>query len=623
MATPQENLARFQEIANRGLQDRLDPDKRARFDEAARRGLLTLPQEERSAGEFAKGVIDQVGQGLTFNLSDELGAGIAAAVAAAQDERPFMEAIGPIFTDIVGSVREEQSQFARENPGTALAANIVGGLATGGVGAGRVAARNAAREALEGTARTSARREIGQQAGLGAAEGLVAGAAGEENIEDAVTSGLVGAAVGGGLGGGIGAGVRGLRNRAANRAAIREGLESGSTSGELVGKRLDDSGRIRNVPEEKEAVNQGVDPGMVRLIATATPATRKAMREMTRVSQTAQTDRLARAMNRPSDVIGDSITNRLRVVESARRRAGRDLEDAVSNLQGRPGVLRVEGESGSPLFQGAIQRFEDELEKLGATINREGRYSVDLKGSRIDDIGPAERIINRIVRNLSSGGNDALAAHNAKQYIDELVDFAKQGEGLAGNTERIVKQLRRDLNEVLIENFPAYADANQRYYQARGAINQIRDAAGSRIDISGDNSSMALGTLTRDFTNNNRGRQRTINALSSLDEAARRYREFDDDILSLAEFAIELDDLFGRQDRTSFGGEIVRSAGKAIRGNMSDVAAEAGEAALRAIRGQNQENAYRALFQLLRDQQKEAGTGLAVRAASELTEARR
>jgi len=35
-----ENLAKFQEIANRGLQDKLDPDKRARFDEALRRGLI-------------------------------------------------------------------------------------------------------------------------------------------------------------------------------------------------------------------------------------------------------------------------------------------------------------------------------------------------------------------------------------------------------------------------------------------------------------------------------------------------------------------------------------------------------------------------------------------------------
>ena len=47
MATPQENIAKFQEIANRGLQDRLDPDKRARFDEAVNRGIIQLPSQHK------------------------------------------------------------------------------------------------------------------------------------------------------------------------------------------------------------------------------------------------------------------------------------------------------------------------------------------------------------------------------------------------------------------------------------------------------------------------------------------------------------------------------------------------------------------------------------------------
>ena len=46
MATAQENLARFQEIANRGLQDKLDLDKRARFDEAVKRGLVKSAEKK-------------------------------------------------------------------------------------------------------------------------------------------------------------------------------------------------------------------------------------------------------------------------------------------------------------------------------------------------------------------------------------------------------------------------------------------------------------------------------------------------------------------------------------------------------------------------------------------------
>ena len=52
MATPQENLARFQEIANRGLQDNLDPEKRSRFDEALRRNLITAQPQGNIAAQF-------------------------------------------------------------------------------------------------------------------------------------------------------------------------------------------------------------------------------------------------------------------------------------------------------------------------------------------------------------------------------------------------------------------------------------------------------------------------------------------------------------------------------------------------------------------------------------------
>ena len=47
MPTPQENLARFQEIARRGLQDQLPPEIRSRFDEAVNRNLVTIPVAQR------------------------------------------------------------------------------------------------------------------------------------------------------------------------------------------------------------------------------------------------------------------------------------------------------------------------------------------------------------------------------------------------------------------------------------------------------------------------------------------------------------------------------------------------------------------------------------------------
>jgi len=48
MATKQE---KWQEIANRGLQDKFDPATRAKFDEAVKRGLILVrtPQQDEQA----------------------------------------------------------------------------------------------------------------------------------------------------------------------------------------------------------------------------------------------------------------------------------------------------------------------------------------------------------------------------------------------------------------------------------------------------------------------------------------------------------------------------------------------------------------------------------------------
>jgi len=67
MGTPAENLAKFQEISNRGIQDRLPENIRVRFDEALRRGLITSPQQpaqEPAAGED-RGILASIAEPIT------------------------------------------------------------------------------------------------------------------------------------------------------------------------------------------------------------------------------------------------------------------------------------------------------------------------------------------------------------------------------------------------------------------------------------------------------------------------------------------------------------------------------------------------------------------------------
>ncbi len=72
-------LEKWQEISNRGLQDNLAPDKRARFDEALRRGLIT---ESASFAENAVGAAESAGAIISGAISEPV-AGLAGLAASA------------------------------------------------------------------------------------------------------------------------------------------------------------------------------------------------------------------------------------------------------------------------------------------------------------------------------------------------------------------------------------------------------------------------------------------------------------------------------------------------------------------------------------------------------------
>ena len=105
MASKEENIKRFQEIAARGLQDRLPADKRAIFDEAVKRGLITLPNEQAEVVEPV--ISEQQPQAET-----------------PAPERSFMQKVGDMSSSI-------SDQINRSVQGVGEAALTVGGAAIG------------------------------------------------------------------------------------------------------------------------------------------------------------------------------------------------------------------------------------------------------------------------------------------------------------------------------------------------------------------------------------------------------------------------------------------------------------------------------------------------------------
>ena len=136
-------------------------------------------------------ILNPIGQGATFGLADELAAGGAAAIGKVLPESmgglppgtPFVDA----YTGIRDNIRENTKGYAEENPKTALAAEIGGGLLTGGFGAAKAAGMTGVRQLPK----------LAQLSMSGAAGGGLYGFGTGEGAKDSLQKAKTGAIIGG------------------------------------------------------------------------------------------------------------------------------------------------------------------------------------------------------------------------------------------------------------------------------------------------------------------------------------------------------------------------------------------------------------------------------------------
>lgn len=107
------------------------------------------PSVTKAQQSQAGTIADSLGKGLSFGFADEIAGLTGAAVNSLMNKfgRGTGESFGDAYTGIRDIARMREEGFAERNPGTALAAEIGGGLLTGGVGAARAGAFQAAKSA--------------------------------------------------------------------------------------------------------------------------------------------------------------------------------------------------------------------------------------------------------------------------------------------------------------------------------------------------------------------------------------------------------------------------------------------------------------------------------------------
>lgn len=380
-------------------------------------------------------------------------------------------------------------------------------------------------------------------------------------------------------------------------------LESGDTSNDLAGKTIV-RGHVVNDPLQRAVINQGIGEGTVRSIAASNDSTRQKLLKMTNISELGSKNDRFKSENRPSDVVGDSLAERVKYVQNVNNIAGKRIDKVAESLKGQ-------SVDAAPAVNGASKLLDD----LGVT--EDGKGGLVFKNSDIEGLPGLEGAVKRIyTRSKSNASSDAYDLHRLKRYLDQNIDYGKgSNQAVTAQVERAIKDYRRTIDEVLDNNFPEYDKANTQYADTIDALNNFQSAVGSKLDLKGDNVDKALGTRSRGLLSNNQNRVLLMDSMRDLEDISKKYgAKFDDDIITQVNYANALDDHFGSAAATSLRGDIESGAANAgeqlLRGASGQqtavgIGVEALKAANNKIRGRNKENSYKALKALLSKNKEE------------------
>lgn len=536
MATTKE---KWQEIANRGLQDKFDPQTRAKFDEAVRRGLITMqeptqtlntdvpgggqvstatPQQETSIGQQALGGIENLAA-LTSGIVAEPLAGVAGL---AQSLNPFAEQGAGAQT--VQDVRQALTFQPRTEAGQAQQQALGDGLSQAG--------QSITKNVLEPLGVSNLADRTFESTGSPLAAAVVA------SLPTALAE-----VVPGGVALRQASKLAKSNNKAIN--AINEAAP------EQVLKRFEKKlGKDRFEPNifgmVKEARKQGFDDSVTTLIANASATDRRKMARMVSIVEKGKGSARDKALNRTADVAGDALVKKIDFVKSNNKQAGKQLGRIAETLKD----TKVNMKKPVDEFLLTIK------DKIGVNFDKNGKPN--FKGSDIETFPESQKLVNTLALKIKQNPRpSALDAHKFKKLIDKIVRYGKSDGKLDADLEGAAKKLRRGINENLSAEFPKYKQANKQFSDTITALDELQDVAGRKLDFSGPNADKAAGVLLRSQTNNTKSRANLLTSISNLEGTAKKYGgSFDDDILNLSIFSDELDAVFGGGARTSLRGEV-------------------------------------------------------------------
>jgi hypothetical protein len=386
---------------------------------------------------------------------------------------------------------------------------------------------------------------------------------------------------------------------ATGKAVTKKEIEAGGRQAGLADKQVTPGGKLKTDPLGAEAVRQGWDEGFVAAIKSANPATQAEMLKQLAMYERIKANKAAAAQGRPSDIAGQSVTQRINFIKKKVEEA-----NAAKNK-----IAREKFPGMSVDVAPVAQRLQSALKELDVRLlpDQNGVLRVpEFRGSVIQADRAAQRMIKDALDLMNSAKRDAAGLHRLKLQFDNLIDYGRSQQKLTPSGEGVVRGLRNEINTVLRTLDPDYAKANDIVSRGLETFENLRKSAGTQVDIYADTASKAVGQQLRRLFSNTQARVNLEDTVKLIDDFADELGgSFNTSAYDLSLFANNLDRKFGAVAETSLQGvmEAANIAQNVARGDIPGVAAQGARFVkdrMDAARGVNEFTAYRTLEELLK-----------------------
>ena len=199
------------------------------------------------------------------------------------------------------------------------------------------------------------------------------------------------------------------------------------------------------------------------VVTKSNPATKKVMGEMLDTFIKSKTNDVYAISDKVSDVIGKPLVNRFKILDNKKQGFSRQLDNLAENtLKGTEISLQTSIDS---LANQLAKNFNIKLK-----VDRSGKLKIE-NPTKSDLANPAFKGTRQNINNLitlinkrsKQGVMDGFDAHKTKRLLDEFINDAKVSEaGITGNTMRMITDLRKNINQELRNNSPAYGIVNDK-----------------------------------------------------------------------------------------------------------------------------------------------------------------